>query len=185
MFSAAAVLANIEAQLPDALKYSVRFAKPVVLPARIGLYVDGIADGCELTLRHLTKGDPHFGYHRSLDQPLTGRLIDCMQLNGLRRYSVATVSLARSKLGLAAVEFGDEPLADGVLVCDTRRADDSARAVSRPLRSTESDGPDRGRRSVPRTAVCIGRLRPSARGGHPPVQCVRARGPVFDPQPRQ
>ena len=59
MFSAAAVLANIEGQLPDAVKYSVRFAKPVVLPARAGLYVDRNADGWELTMRHLTKGDPH------------------------------------------------------------------------------------------------------------------------------
>jgi acyl dehydratase len=59
MFSAAAVLANIEGQLPDAVKYSVRFAKPVVLPARAALYVDRITDGWELTLRHATKGDPH------------------------------------------------------------------------------------------------------------------------------
>jgi acyl dehydratase len=59
MFSAAAVLANIEGQLPDAVKYSVRFAKPVVLPARAGLYVDRISDGWQLTLRNLTKGDPH------------------------------------------------------------------------------------------------------------------------------
>ena len=59
MFSAAAVLANIEGQLPDAVTYSVRFAKPVVLPARAGLYVDRRADGWELTLRHLTKGHPH------------------------------------------------------------------------------------------------------------------------------
>jgi hypothetical protein len=59
MFTAAAVLANIEGQLPDAVKYSVRFAKPVVLPARAGLYVDRNSDGWELTLRHLTKGDPH------------------------------------------------------------------------------------------------------------------------------
>ncbi|WP_269436591.1 MaoC/PaaZ C-terminal domain-containing protein [Mycolicibacterium mengxianglii] len=59
MFSAAAVLANIEGQLPDAVKYSVRFAKPVVLPARAGLYVDRSADGWDLTLRHLTKGYPH------------------------------------------------------------------------------------------------------------------------------
>jgi acyl dehydratase len=59
MFSAAAVLANIEGQLPKAVKYSVRFAKPVVLPARAGLYVDRISDGWQLTLRHLTKGDPH------------------------------------------------------------------------------------------------------------------------------
>src|SRR6201984_1080179 len=59
MFSAAAVLANIEARLPDAVKYSVRFAKPVVLPARAGLYVDRISNGWQLTLRNLSKGDPH------------------------------------------------------------------------------------------------------------------------------
>jgi acyl dehydratase len=59
MFSAAAVLANIEGQLPDAVKYSVKFAKPVVLPARAGLYVDRISDGWQLTLRNLSKGDPH------------------------------------------------------------------------------------------------------------------------------
>jgi acyl dehydratase len=59
MFTAAAVLANIEGQLPDAVKYSVRFAKPVVLPAQAGLYVDRIADGWQLTLRNLSKGDPH------------------------------------------------------------------------------------------------------------------------------
>jgi acyl dehydratase len=59
MFTAAAVLANIEGQLPGAVKYSVRFAKPVVLPARAGLYVERISAGWELTLRHLTKGDPH------------------------------------------------------------------------------------------------------------------------------
>ena len=59
MFTAAAVLANIEGQLPDGVKYSVRFAKPVVLPARAGLYVDRISDGWQLTLRNLTNGDPH------------------------------------------------------------------------------------------------------------------------------
>jgi acyl dehydratase len=59
MFSAAAVLANIEGQLPDAVKYSVRFAKPVVLPASAGLYVDRTSDGWDLTLRDLKKGDPH------------------------------------------------------------------------------------------------------------------------------
>jgi len=59
MFTAAAVLANIEGQLTDAVKYSARFAKPVVLPARAGLYVDRISDGWQLTLRNLTKGDPH------------------------------------------------------------------------------------------------------------------------------
>ena len=59
MFSAAAVLANVEGQLPDAVKYSVRFAKPVVLPARAGLYVDRISGGWQLTLWTLSNGDPH------------------------------------------------------------------------------------------------------------------------------
>lgn len=59
MFSAAAVLANFEGQLPDAVKYSVRFGKPVLLPARAGLYVDRIPGGWELVLRNLSKGYPH------------------------------------------------------------------------------------------------------------------------------
>jgi hypothetical protein len=59
MFTAAAVLANIEGQLPDAVRYSVKFGKPVVLPARTGLYLDRTAGGWDLALRHLTKGYPH------------------------------------------------------------------------------------------------------------------------------
>jgi acyl dehydratase len=59
MYSAAAVLANIEGQIPDAVKYSVRFGKPVVLPVRAGLYVNRTSDGWDLTLRHLAKGYPH------------------------------------------------------------------------------------------------------------------------------
>jgi acyl dehydratase len=59
MFTAAAVLANIEGQMPDEVQYSVKFGKPVVLPARAGLYVNRISDGWELELRHLTKGYPH------------------------------------------------------------------------------------------------------------------------------
>jgi acyl dehydratase len=59
MFSAAAVLANIEGQFPDAVKYSVRFGKPVLLPARVGLYVDRVSEGWELALRNPSKGYPH------------------------------------------------------------------------------------------------------------------------------
>ena len=59
MFSAAAVLANIEANLPDAVKYSVRFGKPVLLPASAGLYVEQVQDGWDLTLRNMAKGYPH------------------------------------------------------------------------------------------------------------------------------
>ena len=59
MFSAAAVLANIEGQLPDAVRYSVKFGKPIMLPATAGLYVDRVADGWDLSLRNLSRGYPH------------------------------------------------------------------------------------------------------------------------------
>jgi len=59
MYSAAAVLANIEGQIPDAVTYAVRFGKPVLLPARVGLYVDRTTDGWDLSLRNLSKGYPH------------------------------------------------------------------------------------------------------------------------------
>jgi acyl dehydratase len=59
MFSAAAVLANLEASLPEAVTYSVRFGKPVLLPASVGLYVDHVQDGWDLSLRNISKGYPH------------------------------------------------------------------------------------------------------------------------------
>lgn len=59
MFSAAAVLANIEAAIPDAVRYSVRFGKPLVLPATAGLYIDENDDGWDLSLRNIAKGYPH------------------------------------------------------------------------------------------------------------------------------
>lgn len=58
MFTAAAVLANIEARFPDAVRYSVRFAKPVLLPATAGLYVAEGDGGWDLTLRNMAKGYP-------------------------------------------------------------------------------------------------------------------------------
>jgi acyl dehydratase len=59
MYSAAAVLANIEGQLPDVVEYYVRFGKPVLLPATAGLYIDRTTDGWELALRNVSKGYPH------------------------------------------------------------------------------------------------------------------------------
>jgi acyl dehydratase len=59
MFSGAAVLANIEASLPDAVRYSLKFGKPVILPASAGLYVDRLADGWDIALRNMAKGYPH------------------------------------------------------------------------------------------------------------------------------
>jgi MaoC like domain len=59
MFSAAAVLANLEAALPDAVAYSVRFGKPLLLPASAGLYVHQVQDGWDISLRNIAKGYPH------------------------------------------------------------------------------------------------------------------------------
>lgn len=62
MFSAAAVLANIEGQLPTRARYTVKFGKPVLLPATAGVYVEpapGSAPGWDITLRNLSKGYPH------------------------------------------------------------------------------------------------------------------------------
>ena len=59
MFSAAAVLANLEGQLPDAVSYSVKFGKPVLLPASLGLYTERVSGGWDITLRNIPKGYPH------------------------------------------------------------------------------------------------------------------------------
>lgn len=59
MFSAAAVLANIEGQLPGAVRYSVRFGKPLLLPAAAGLYVHRVPGGWDLALRNTSKGYPY------------------------------------------------------------------------------------------------------------------------------
>lgn len=59
MFSAAAVLANIEGQLPDAVSYHVKFGKPVILPATAGVYIDRVDSGWDISLLNLKKGYPH------------------------------------------------------------------------------------------------------------------------------
>jgi acyl dehydratase len=59
MFSAAAVLANIEGQLPDAVRYAVKFGKPVLLPASVGQYTERVSGGWDITLRNMSKGYPH------------------------------------------------------------------------------------------------------------------------------
>jgi len=59
MFSAAAVLANIEGRLPDAVSYTVRFGKPLVLPGTAGLYTEEADDGWDLALRNVAKGYPY------------------------------------------------------------------------------------------------------------------------------
>lgn len=59
MFSAAAILANIEGQLPDRVRYSVKFGKPVLLPAAPGLWIDRAGDGWDIALRNMSKGYPY------------------------------------------------------------------------------------------------------------------------------
>jgi acyl dehydratase len=59
MFSGAAVLANIEGQLPDSVRYSVKFGKPVLLPASLGLYTERASGGWDVSLRNMAKGYPH------------------------------------------------------------------------------------------------------------------------------
>lgn len=59
MFSAAAVLANVEGQIPESVRYAVKFGKPVLLPAAAGLYVDRASGGWDIALRNMTKGYPH------------------------------------------------------------------------------------------------------------------------------
>jgi len=59
MFSAAAVLANIEGQLPDAVSYSVKFGKPVFLPSNLGVYINRVEQGWDIALRDIAKGYLH------------------------------------------------------------------------------------------------------------------------------
>jgi len=63
MFSGAAVLANIEGQLPDRVRYAVKFGKPVLLPAAVGVYVERTAPGpdggWDIAVRNMSKGYPH------------------------------------------------------------------------------------------------------------------------------
>ncbi|MEP9392049.1 MaoC/PaaZ C-terminal domain-containing protein [Gordonia sp. VNK1] len=70
MWSAAAAVANVEAQLPDDVTYSVRWGKPILLPAKVNLYVhrlDGAGAGSgqslpgnfDLSILNRRKGYPH------------------------------------------------------------------------------------------------------------------------------
>lgn len=60
-WTAAAMLRVVEGHIPDAVVHSVRFGKPVILPARIGLYVsrDEATGGTEIVAKDLKKGFPH------------------------------------------------------------------------------------------------------------------------------
>ncbi|SNT02849.1 MaoC/PaaZ C-terminal domain-containing protein [Rhodococcoides kyotonense] len=59
MWSAAAVLQTIEGRVPTAVTYSVRFGKPIVLPATVNVYAESIESGWDLSLKHPKKGYPY------------------------------------------------------------------------------------------------------------------------------
>ncbi|SDH98168.1 Acyl dehydratase [Rhodococcus triatomae] len=59
MWSAAAILSTVEGRIPDAVTYSVRFGKPILLPATLNMYADRTPEGWDLAIRHPKKGYPH------------------------------------------------------------------------------------------------------------------------------
>ncbi|PSR42170.1 dehydratase [Rhodococcus sp. AD45-ID] len=59
MWSAAALLRTVEGDVADTVTYSVRFGKPILLPATLNAYADRVGDGWDLALLHPKKGYPH------------------------------------------------------------------------------------------------------------------------------
>jgi acyl dehydratase len=59
MWSAAALLRTVEGDVADKVTYSVRFGKPILLPATLNAYADRVDNGWDLSLLHPKKGYPH------------------------------------------------------------------------------------------------------------------------------
>ncbi|WP_097246719.1 MULTISPECIES: MaoC/PaaZ C-terminal domain-containing protein [Nocardia] len=59
MWSAANVLSNIEGRIPEKATYTVKFGKPILLPATVNVYADQVEGGWDLSLLHPKKGFPH------------------------------------------------------------------------------------------------------------------------------
>lgn len=59
MYTAAATLQTVEGRIPDAVTYTVKFGKPVLLPATVNVYADEVTDGWDISLKHPKKGYPH------------------------------------------------------------------------------------------------------------------------------
>ncbi|MDJ0395572.1 MaoC/PaaZ C-terminal domain-containing protein [Rhodococcus sp. G-MC3] len=59
MWSAAAVLQIVEGRIPDKVTYTVRFGKPIILPATVNVYAEAVGDGWDLSLKNPKKGYPH------------------------------------------------------------------------------------------------------------------------------
>lgn len=59
MWSAATILSTVEGRIPEKVSYSVKFGKPVLLPATVNVYADRVDGGWDLAMRHPKKGYPH------------------------------------------------------------------------------------------------------------------------------
>ncbi len=61
MWSAAAAIANVGGQLPDAVEYQVRFGRPILLPATVNLYTTkaGAPGEYDISILDRKKGFPH------------------------------------------------------------------------------------------------------------------------------
>jgi len=58
-WSAAAILASVEGQLPDAVRYDVQFGRPMFLPAKVNGYVKPVEGGFDVSILDRKKGFPH------------------------------------------------------------------------------------------------------------------------------
>jgi acyl dehydratase len=59
MYTAATTLQVVEGRIPDAVTYSVKFGKPVLIPSTVNLYADEVEGGWDLSLKNPKKGYPH------------------------------------------------------------------------------------------------------------------------------
>ncbi|RMI33945.1 MaoC family dehydratase [Nocardia stercoris] len=59
MWSSAAVLQVLEGRIPAAATYSVRFGKPILLPASVNVYADAVPGGWDVSVLDAKKGFPH------------------------------------------------------------------------------------------------------------------------------
>jgi len=59
MWSAAAILGNIEGRIAEQTSYAVKFGKPILLPSTVNVYADPVDNGWDLALLHPKKGYPH------------------------------------------------------------------------------------------------------------------------------
>ncbi|WLP88940.1 MaoC/PaaZ C-terminal domain-containing protein [Gordonia sp. NB41Y] len=61
MWSAAAAVANVEAQLPGNVVYTTRWGKPILLPAKVNVYTHrtGGPGGFDISILNRRKGYPH------------------------------------------------------------------------------------------------------------------------------